>query len=351
MAVYLDTNQLHGWSTFTELNRLAISIVAAQLGQPLVLPQIVAEEAEAQFERWLQATLHRYEQAEADLTKLFESVEPGPDSSRRLDQWRAQRDEVFEIASLRAEDAVEGLRREMRGAPPAKPRQPDKPGAGARDVALWLSLVRDHRARGEESHFITANHKDFLRGGDLKPALGADLDKAPPLRIYPSTDAFVAQLGEATDDHPVELSRLQDQAASAVREGLTDSNAVAEAVFSDSGELRILSEIVGCEPRQIGRTRRDGVGVTLVTAQWDIEARCSYQQRTGGDTWYGAPQVHLRGPVQVYLRDGDREAPGQFIAARLQSTTTVHVMDDGHLLIGGPIADGYGDTKASEDWG
>ncbi len=70
VAVYLDTNVLYGWTTFTALNRLAISIVAGQLNQPLVLPQIVADE-EAQLGRELQSAVDSYAAAERALQALF----------------------------------------------------------------------------------------------------------------------------------------------------------------------------------------------------------------------------------------------------------------------------------------
>lgn len=347
MAIYLDTNVLRGWTTFTELNRLAISIVAGQLNQPLVLPEIVAHEAEAAFGRELQSAVDTYEAAERTLQALFRveytHVEPYPDVQSRLAAWRALRDEVFHIASMQPDDAVEGLRREIHGAPPAKSRRSGKPGAGARDVALWLTLVRDHRERGEESHFVTTDHADFLEGRQLKPGLQRDLQGAPPLRVYRSAEEFVAQLGEADDDRPFDLDALKLRAYDPVREGLRNSFVVAHAVFDETENLRIRSEIIDGKPTQVLRTRlykRGEDAVTLVTAEWDLLVRCAYQQLDRGesDAWKGVPEVRVIGPVQVYVPErASMNEPAQFIAARLTARGTVYVMGGGDLLLSGEL--------------
>lgn len=350
VAVYLDTNVLYGWTTFTALNRLAISIVAGQLNQPLVLPQIVADEAEAQLGREPQSAVDSYAAAERALQALFPieytHVEPYPDVHGRLAAWRRLRDEVFEIASMQPADAVEGLRREIRGVPPAKPRRGRKPGAGARDVALWLTLVRDHRQRGQESHFVTSNHTDFLNGNQLKHRLQRDLEGAPPLHVYRSAEEFVAQLGHADDDRPIDLDTLKARAYDAVRDGLRDSFVVAYAVFSETEHLRIRSKVLDGAPTRLLKTRhykRGDDAVTLVTAEWDLLVRCAYQQIDTGepDAWYAAPEVHVSGPVQVYLPErASTDEPAQFIAARLTAAGTVYVMSSGGLLLSGELVGG-----------
>ncbi len=347
MAVYLDTNVLYGWTTFTELSRLAISIVAGQLNQPLVLPELVADEAEAQLERELQSAVDSYEAAEHALQDLFPveytHVEPYPDVQGRLVAWRTLRDEVFQVAPMQRNDAVEGLRREIHGDAPAKLRRGRKPGAGARDVALWLTLVRDHRQRGQESHFVTANHTDFLDGDQLKHRLQRDLEGAPPLHIYRSAEEFVAQLGDADDDRPVDLDALKARAYDAVRDGLRNSFVVADAVFSETADLRIRSEVLDGTPTRLVKTRhytRGEEAVTLVTAEWDLLVRCAYQQVDGGepDAWYAAPDVRVSGPVQVYvLEHASMNEPAQFIAARLTAAGSVYVMSSGGLLLSGEL--------------
>ena len=349
MGVYLDTNVIYGWTTFTELSRLAISIVAGQLNQPLVLPELVADEAEAQHARELQSAVDRYESAERALQDLFPieytHVEPYPDLQGRLGAWRTLRDEVFEVAPMQPSDAVEALRREIHGVPPAKPRRPGKPGAGARDAALWLTLVRDHLERGQESHFVTTNHIDFLDGGQLKHRLQQDLEGAPSLRVYRNAEEFVAQLGAADDDRPVDLDALKTRAYDAVRDGLRNSFLVADAVFSETSNLRIRSEVLDGTPTRVVRTRhyeRREEAVTLATAEWDLLVRCSYQQvdRDEPDAWYAAPEVRVIGPVQVYLPGGASvNEPGQFIAARLTAAGSVHVMSNGGLLLDGALVD------------
>jgi hypothetical protein len=349
VAVYLDTNVLYGWTTFTELSRLAISIVAGQLNQQLVLPELVADEAEAQLGRELQSAVDSYEAAEHALQDLFPveytHVEPYPDVQGRLAVWRTLRDEVFRVAPMQPNDAVEGLRREIHGVPPAKPRRGRKPGAGARDVALWLTLVRDHRQRGQESHFVTTN-TDFLDGDQLKHLLQQDLEGAPPLHVYRSAEEFVAQLGDADDDRPVDLDALKARAYDAVRDGLRNSFVVADAVFSETADLRIRSQVLDGTPTRVVKTRhyeRGEEAVALVTAEWDLVVRCAYQQVDRGepDAWYAAPDVVVSGPVQVYVPErASMNEPAQYIAARLTAAGSVYVMSTGGLLLSGALAGG-----------
>jgi hypothetical protein len=350
VAVYLDTNVMHDWTTFTELNRLVISIVAGQLGQPLVLPQIVVDEAEGHMSRLLEDAVRQFEAAEETVSELFATeyvhIEPFPDTAARLARWRSQLEEVFEVVPMDPADAVEGLRREIVGEPPAKPRQPGKPGAGARDVALWLALVRDHAERGEEGHFITKNHKDFLAGTELKAALTRELDGAPSLNVYRSVEEFIAQLGTPDTSEQMGVDELSERAGEAVRAALADSRAVADAVFDERGDLRVRNRVLSATPTRVFRTRRYVAGnttVTLASADWDLLVECVYQ-RVGDDpgSWYGGYEVHVRGPIHVYLPGvSDRDRQPQFIAAHLTAAGQVYVMsDDRGVLLSGELTGG-----------
>jgi len=42
VAIYLDTNVMYGWHTFAELDRLALTILASELGQEIIIPSLVA---------------------------------------------------------------------------------------------------------------------------------------------------------------------------------------------------------------------------------------------------------------------------------------------------------------------
>jgi PIN domain len=344
VAIYLDTNVLYGWRTFAELRRLALSIVAAQIGQAIVLPSLVVEEAEAQYRRELESAVESFESAERAITRLFGTeyvhVEPVPWPEDQIATWRRRLREWCEVMDIHPGDAAAALSREVVGAPPAKPRVPKKPGIGARDAAIWLTIVRHHLSRDEDGHFVTANHTDFLRGDDLKPELLADLgDAARPIYVYADVDGLLARLGEPSDDKPVDVQDLKALALPAIRESLEDSLVVPLAVFSEVEGRRYRTEVLDGEPLETLRTRHYARGresVTLVNAKWELTVRCMYQDADteSRDEWYVVRDLDVEGQIQVFLPEANGEhQTGQFIAAQLQSKTTVSITDRGLLFM------------------
>jgi hypothetical protein len=71
VAVYLDANVLWPWRSFTEPDRLALSIVAHQIGQEVLIPEVAAEEAESHYRRSLEDAVENFERAGRDLNRLF----------------------------------------------------------------------------------------------------------------------------------------------------------------------------------------------------------------------------------------------------------------------------------------
>jgi hypothetical protein len=75
MAIYLDSNVLYPWRTFTELDRVAVSIVASQTKQFILVPWLVAEEAQAHYRRSLEGTVARLDSAISDVNRVFDELE------------------------------------------------------------------------------------------------------------------------------------------------------------------------------------------------------------------------------------------------------------------------------------
>jgi hypothetical protein len=94
MAIYLDANVPWSWRTLTEADRLALSIVAHQLGQSVFVPSIAMREAEERYRRDLEATVDRFEQAQSDVARRFSEeelsvhIEPWPDIDGMIETWR-----------------------------------------------------------------------------------------------------------------------------------------------------------------------------------------------------------------------------------------------------------------------
>lgn len=130
------------------------------------MPELVVIEATAHYGRELTTVLESFEVATESLTKAFNleytHTEPQPDPDERELAWRQRLLEMCEMVPIHPPDAVEALEREIHGVAPARERVRKRPGTGARDAAIWLSILRDHRERNEVGYFITKDVGDFL---------------------------------------------------------------------------------------------------------------------------------------------------------------------------------------------
>ncbi|MEV4998542.1 PIN domain-containing protein [Streptomyces niveus] len=85
------------------------------------------------------------------------------DTERLLDHWRGIYGEIFEVIETSGEAALKALAREAMRLPPAK-RAKDH-SEGARDVAIWFSILEYLKANPDEHvYFITNNTTDFGDG-------------------------------------------------------------------------------------------------------------------------------------------------------------------------------------------
>lgn len=180
MAIYLDANILYPWRSFTELDRVALSIVARQLGQEIYVPEVVAREARAHYRRSLQAAEAAFDAASAHLDRKFGQhfdpiLEPAPDIDERLDTWERGLRELATVLPLHADDARAAFEREIDGKKPAKLRpEEDSGGGGGRDAAIWLTILRDLATREEDGYLLSTNHRDFGQAGGLHPDLAEE---------------------------------------------------------------------------------------------------------------------------------------------------------------------------------
>lgn len=334
------------WRTFGELERLALSIVADQLGQPIVVPELVVIEATAHYRRELTAVLDSFEAATEDLTKAFNleytHTEPQPDPDERELAWRHRLLEMCEMTPIHPPDAVEALQREVHGLPPARERVKKKPGMGARDAAIWLSILRDHRERGEVGYFITKDTSDFLDGESLKPRLLADLGVGTQLlNVHAGIDALLKSMGTSSSQASIDPAALTERGFTAIRDGLANSPVVPRAVFETLERHRFRTTVRSGEALKVHKAQRfarQGDGVTMVDAQWSLLADCHYQELASEDpeAWGAVTDLNLQGRLQVYLPEADSTGPeAQLIAAQLNSDKEVSFLADGKLLIFG----------------
>jgi PIN domain-containing protein len=359
MAIYLDANILWGWRAFDEVERLALSIVAHQIGQTVFVPRVAAREAEGTYRRSLERAIERHDGAVRELqrqfrTAFFVDVEPQPWIPDAIDAWKAGLAGLAEVIPTEPVDAVEALEREIVGDPPTKKRakdKPEKPGEGARDAAIWLTVLRHHKSTGEPGAFITTNSDDFAESGELKPALAAELEGYDhPLTLYLSVGEFIDSLGQPTEGPEIGLDELRELAEPTLKEALKHRPDVPRTYWDQlEPELRYATEIDSARPTRIRaqhRYERPDEAVSVVDADWKLTVTARFQ-----DIDMETPNVwgRLQGPldmtarIQVFVpeRDGTRERAQFITAGRWSSQTTLYLTESGEIrsIEIGPVSD------------
>src|SRR4051812_47596279 len=111
MAIYLDSNVLFPWRTFAELDRVALSIVASQTNQLVLIPWLVEEEVVAHYQRSLEEALNGLDSALNDVNRLFDAadevwIEPHPSVDAEMSSYRTRLAALATTISINPEDAV-----------------------------------------------------------------------------------------------------------------------------------------------------------------------------------------------------------------------------------------------------
>jgi hypothetical protein len=292
----------------------------------------------------LKAALDRIETAETKLMSEFEqtfdvNVEPLPNIDAALASWRERFGQIGGELPLDPGDAVEAHRREAWRVPPA--REGKDGGIGARDAAIWLTVVRDHCARDEEGHFLTRNTKDFPSDDrQWRGQLAEDLEQAKhPLRPYESIEDFLRILGNARTVE-VSLEELGRRAAPSLQSALAASWDVPRAIYrSVDVRFRYKTEVKEATPVAVREARHFEEGaegaLTVVDSEWNLVVDCLVKLAGSDPTlWSGVQNARLTATVQLYLPGEDRpDLPAQIINARLRSAVTAFVQEDGGVLV------------------
>ena len=353
MAIYLDANILWSWRTFEEVERLALSIVARQIGQKVFVPEVAAREAEETYRRSLQAAIDRHDTALRDLRSKFESkfdedspefaavLEPQPWVPVAVDAWKTRLAVLADVIPTEPGDAVEALRREILGRDPAKARVNGKPGAGARDVAIWLTVLRHHRDTDEPGVFITKNSRDFATDGKLKPALRAELEGYEhSLTLYLSLEEFIESLGRPTDGPEIGLEELRQLAEPTLKDALEHHPDVSSTYWGRfEPHLRYATRVRAAQPVRIRaqhRYEREGEAVSLVDAEWKLSVQPCFQDvDTDTPKTWTCPEellVDVTGLIQLFVPelDGTRQR-AELITGRWSSRTSLFMQESGEI--------------------
>jgi hypothetical protein len=337
MAIYLDANALWSWRTFTEGDRLAVSIVARQLGQEVLIPWIAAREGEAEYRRSLQDAVDDLDRAFNTLERRFDfpfdrSTRPRPPVDYHVGIWLQRLEEFAVILPKDEGDALKALEREISGTPPAAPRTPRKAGRGGRDVAIWLSIARHHASTAEEGHLLS-NDKVFSNGtGTLSEDLRSDLgDTAGPMHVYTDLSTFLARLGTTAPGRHLALPELQGLATAALAEALTKSPEVTLAVWGREppARWRYTARLEDAQPTEILEQRRYEQGddaVIVVNAHWDMRIACHYRDHNADPAASGGSvrDILIEGDVQLFFDErGGNLHSATIMGIQLTSNTLI----------------------------
>jgi hypothetical protein len=349
MAIYLDSNVLWSWHTFTEVERLAVSIVARQLGQSVFVASIVAREAEEDHRRALEKSLDAMEQAQATVDRLFSTevhleAEPWPDVDDAVKTWRRRLEEFATILPLHDEDAHAAFDREITGTPPAKPRDRGKAGRGGRDAAIWLTVARHHSISGEDGHFLSKDGDMRGPDGQIRFRMREDIGGNPQeMRLYSDVERFLSLLGTPTEGGAVALADLDELASTAVSQWLEHSREVPNAVWNVlEPDLRYSTIVTEAHAVNITNQVRYVQGedsVIVINARWELVVECCRQGRdtTTPDLWDAVQRIPVVANVQVFLEEREgRLQEAQAIGAQVSSETVLSLTPGGIVLIIGP---------------
>ena len=210
-VIVFDTSVLYGLNRgspkFDVLRALKHS-GAHQAG----IPWMVQEELVAQQVLEYRTAHERASNAAAALRRktpwAIRAFVPARDEERVKDHWRNQYQEVLTVLDTSGEAAKLALAREAYCEKPAK--VDSKAKSGARDVAIWLSVIDYLKANPEQTvFFVSDNTHDFGDGTAYLSPMAEDLgDTQSRLKQLTSFEEFVSQFTQTIDadtEHVKEL--------------------------------------------------------------------------------------------------------------------------------------------------
>lgn len=246
MSVFLDTSVLPRRGRLRTPIIDALLRIASRLELRVCLPEVVLEESVAARHRESETAFQTLLETFNAASKFF-SMQPIyiPDSSEAELAWRHELEGSFEIVGLDSSDASASLIREV------KRLRPTADGRGARDAAIWLTVVRQHLNSDGTTYFVSSNTADFAekKGGGLSLELHRDLGtRVDTFKYCASIDDLIALLAERIDLPGVEARVLEFVAADssdAITTRLADMDSfkglrMSVSLDADPGDARVL---------------------------------------------------------------------------------------------------------------
>lgn len=313
MAIFLDTTALPLESHTGSLGFSVIRAIAHQGGHTIFVPRLAVEEAVAKRQRDLEAATRDLELVVGRLRRLGIEIEaPRPqDPADGAERWR--RDLTAQVTVVETPDGAswEALLREVRRLRPARE------GKGARDTAIWFTVLNKHQSLKETSYFLSHNTKDFADPEDkgrLHPELAAECASAThPLYYCPSSPALLGQLGEKLETPLTEDMLTGDEAVLSALIGYLSRPETLSSVFFDPspGTLYVASRVSPTLQR-LGAHEAyavDNVTVVVAWTRWRMDF-CLGILTTGGYRSFAQELVPvvIEGDFQLWIHRNRDEA-------------------------------------------
>ncbi|MGA5770746.1 PIN domain-containing protein [Streptomyces pseudogriseolus] len=161
--IFLDTNVLPRQGALKNVVMSAVLKVAAHNELKVYISEVVLEESVNIRKDLTSEVTQKLQEAFNQASKLME-LEPIyiPDAAEVASSWRDELTATFEIVPLEGAQAIEALKRE------ASRKRPARQGKGARDSAIWLSLLDSAARHAGRVHFVSDNKEDFADTANAK---------------------------------------------------------------------------------------------------------------------------------------------------------------------------------------
>lgn len=224
--IVLDTNQLDRHSLDSPLMAI-LKVLARLTNHKLAISEVTYNEHCAHFEHRLRRAYTQQDRARKDVAALLKAADRGrgrwvldssADRERFIDKlvssYKGRVLNVFEIIELDGESAIEALRREACRIAPASITF-DTKGTGARDAAIWLSLIRKAAESSQEIILVSSDKQAFSA-----PTMASDYDKSgSPIVVLGDIRELLEALADRAD---VDVSPSSIEESEAIHQRVSD---------------------------------------------------------------------------------------------------------------------------------
>lgn len=199
---------------------------------------------------------------------------PAREIETAKEYWRSQYEEVLTVLEIRVDDAKAALAREAYCQKPAKTDPKSK--GGARDVAIWLSVIDYLRKHPMETvYFVSANVRDFGDGVSYPAPMSEDLGGMKPrLSLLASFEDFISHFTEGIE---IDIERVKGFLTDLVSDWLTPIESSAGRTLKgrfdgtriEDGSFEFLQWHAWLlAPSAVVRSVSDASGHKIANAEW-----------------------------------------------------------------------------------